>query len=771
MSGKGVAAQKKRRYRSAASQRQARTRRVNWLQWRSQQHMALPSDRLWLLFRFAHLVTHATGSFGTFLSATCSKRVSLQGRQRDIFPLSQLEASECKPSDWSLQRWGLMSQFINAIIGALNWCYGIKAGSSGPARRTAAQADVVHRIVSKALDFEERLQSLAAGSWESFLPDWVPLDVVRPGGAKIGNLCADRVDVLQAAGLCDPTSCLPASVQEVIHSEDTMFRGAPDGLAAYEQVLVEERPEYVRLVARQLRAQQLGLVNTVKAGGGVFAVGKPGGRRQRAVWHGRRVSAAAQPPPKPRHLASPTALALLECPQHGHIRCSKRDASCWFDQLSLPSELQRWMGRPPVTVEELRVIGGLSLDELEHFLLPGESLDASQLFPVSLTWPMGFSWSSYVAQEVLLDICKSSGLDESQVLSCDTATPLSFEQVFAAATDDLMVFSDAGPGHTLKTVRLVDDEFKRRRALRNTSKDVDDQLSATCVGVQLEDGVHLAVPPSRCLAMLFSLLFLLQRQEASPKQVHQLLGVQQWYDLLCRCKLAVYDKVYEFVRDPFDTAVKAVPAIVLFELALGLLLGVFWRVDLRRPFAPLVSATDASTDYGFGASVAEVPISMVRRLARVSEKQGSYVILDGGFAEDVGTHRHGHPHHLELSMDDFVHVFSIRRRHPAHINVLEGEAFVLWLRWFLRSRRRHRTRAVVLVDSAVWLGAAAKGRSSTQLNRLLRKAAALELAGELQVHLVLVPSAENPSDSPSRGVRCTKAKRVPTCVTPCPSRQ
>ena len=225
----GGSAQKKRRYRSAASQRQARTRRVNWLRWRSQQHMALPSDRLWLLFRFAHLVTHATGSFRTSLSATCSKRVSLQGRERDMCLLSQLEASACKPSSWSLQRWGLISQLINAIIGALKWCYGIKAGSSGPARRTAAQADVVHRIVSKALDFEERLQSVAAGSWESVLFDWVPLDVVRLGGAKIGNLCADRVDVLHAAGLCEPAWCLPTRVPEVIHSEATMFRGAPDG--------------------------------------------------------------------------------------------------------------------------------------------------------------------------------------------------------------------------------------------------------------------------------------------------------------------------------------------------------------------------------------------------------------------------------------------------------------------------------------------------------------------------------------------------------------
>ena len=79
---------------------------------------------------------------------------------------------------------------------------------------------------------------------------------------------------------------------------------------------------------------------------------------------------------------------------------------------------------------------------------------------------------------------------------------------------------------------------------------------------------------------------------------------------------------------------------------------------------------------------------------------------------------------------------------------------------------------MVLIDSAVWLGAAAKGRSSTRLNKLLRKVAALELAGELQVHLILVPSAENPSDAPSRGVRrvATKKSRAEV-VAPCASRQ
>jgi len=118
-----------------------------------------------------------------------------------------------------------------------------------------------------------------------------------------------------------------------------------------------------------------------------------------------------------------------------------------------------------------------------------------------------------------------------------------------------------------------------------------------------------------------------------------------------------------------------------------------------------------------------------------------------------------------VSVDDFTDVLCVPRKHEAHINGLEGEVFLLRLRWILRARRRHCSRVVVLVDSAVWLGAAARGRSSTQLNRLLRKAAALELTGDLQVYLILVLSEENPADHPSRGVRFRKAATTSTKFT------
>ena len=193
------------------------------------------------------------------------------------------------------------------------------------------------------------------------------------------------------------------------------------------------------------------------------------------------------------------------------------------------------MGRPWVSFNDLCNIGGMSLAEVEACLLQGEFLVGSRFCAVSRTWPMGFAWSSFVAQEFLLDVCHSAGLSESCILSCQTARPLSSDVVFAAATDDV-------------------GEMIRRGVLRNPAKDVNDELSAICVGVALENGTHLGIPCARCLAMLVGMIHLLSCAEASPKQVHQQLGVQQWFDLLRRCKLAVHDKVYQFARDPHDSS-------------------------------------------------------------------------------------------------------------------------------------------------------------------------------------------------------------------------
>lgn len=304
--------------------------------------MALPHDRLWLLYKLAGLATQSTGRFGCLLKAVVGPSHS-KGRVRDDFIFSITPAPRA-----SVQAISLDNPEVESLAGLCqhsSWgaelvlCGCERADVSTPANFGA------QRPVDGCLDFLDRIQPPTAGTWEALTPDWVPISA-RPAGPKYGNLCAASVDVLAAAGACDPTTCLPQHVQDVVCHEDIMFSNAEAGPHCFEDVSAEDRHEYIKLVVRQLRAKQLALATTAKVGGTVIAVGKPGGTRQRAVWHGRRVSSAAMRPPKPRHLASATALALLECAPGQRIRCSKRDASCWYDQLLLPSSLQRWMGRP-----------------------------------------------------------------------------------------------------------------------------------------------------------------------------------------------------------------------------------------------------------------------------------------------------------------------------------------------------------------------------------------------------------------------------------------
>jgi hypothetical protein len=177
----------------------------------------------------------------------------------------------------------------------------------------------------------------------------------------------------------------------------------------------------------------------------------------------------------------------------------------------------------------------------------------------------------------------------------------------------------------------------------------------------------------------------------------------------------------------------------------------------------MISATDASTTYGFGVSVAPAGEALVREISTYAEKRGDYVVLGTGAGDmkKQQKRRLGVPRHLKLDAHSFKTILSVKARHAAHNNVLEAEGFLLWLRWLLRSKARHSVRTVCLVDSKVVLGGVNKGRSSSlPLLRVLRRIAALQLAGDLLVRLIYVPTECNPADAPSRGLKPRPTKRV-----------
>lgn len=96
---------------------------------------------------------------------------------------------------------------------------------------------------------------------------------------------------------------------------------------------------------------------------------------------------------------------------------------------------------------------------------------------------------------------------------------------------------------------------------------------------------------------------------------------------------------------------------------------------------------------------------------------------------------------------------SYRWEGKERIDILEGEAVVLGLQWYLRKGQAEGHRVVFLVDNQTPIGAMRKGRSSSKrLNKICRKVASLVLAGDLYVDYYYMRIADNPADGPSRKI-------------------
>lgn len=86
-----------------------------------------------------------------------------------------------------------------------------------------------------------------------------------------------------------------------------------------------------------------------------------------------------------------------------------------------------------------------------------------------------------------------------------------------------------------------------------------------------------------------------------------------------------------------------------------------------------------------------------------------------------------------------------------HINILEGEAVLLGLRYLLENKNFHHTVVPWLIDSSALIGALVKGRSSSKrLNKICQKVALLSILSDVKVAWIWVPSSWNPADAASR---------------------
>ena len=242
-------------------------------------------------------------------------------------------------------------------------------------------------------------------------------------------------------------------------------------------------------------------------------------------------------------------------------------------------------------------------------------------------------------------------------------------------------------------------------------------------------------------------------------------------------------------------AISHTPADAHDELVSLLILAPLLESDIRAPVSGCLTASDASP---WAAAAVETDISGVAasELWRYRDRRGGYVRceteLEGiirEIAED-GTERDrsilaavlqnaangdcdaeaGDPfaaataHEARFSwVSELADAlgwrlsFKYKLRLADHINLKELKAYKTVVRRAAARASEHGTRRLVLLDSAVVRGAAAKGRSSSRrLNKVLRSIVCDQLAANLVFGSLPVPTRFNPSDDPTRDRRVRK---------------
>ena len=678
-------------------------------------------------------------------------------RVRDLLPLPMLPQWPSEICCGSLDVL-VCKDTANVCIAALNCLHcGLKDAdsSTGIAKKpTTAQAAAHQHICARVLRFLQRLEDQIGHGlpWEGAFGE---CEESVSAGAKYELLQSAAVDLPATAATCNPCSLIPEEMVHMVSAEHSIF---PNGLThgfVNNVISQQQRMQYVYLTIRELRCGKLCLRTEVKGVGGVFAVGKTFGR-QRKVWDGSGVSDIAAAPPKPRRLANPSSFLDLEIDRGAEVFFSKRDAATFFDILQVPNSLQPWFGQPPVQVAEL-LDCGLCLEDISSFCkdvsLTGLHPDM-MLYPVHAVWPMGFSWSSVVAQETTIAVCKKAGISESNILSLEHEPPASFDEVCFVATDDtVLIHKNREKG--VSTLSDLDAAFEHCGVPRNSNKDVSLASCVTALGCELSNGPAKVEPSSAKLAsVICRTLDVLHNGHASPKAFHALLGIWEWFMLLQRPLFSICASVYDFVRREPGTQPVAVPQAALNEMLVMLALAPLLSVGLDKQPLKFLTASDAAPQYGFGVTVCPCSSSEATDVCRLAERRGDYVRLDSGPGDLPEVARLGKPHYIKQTRERFKTVISCKARWSAHSGVLEAHAYLLALRWIARRACNHHHKAPLLVDAKVVVGAATKGRSSARaLRRVLRAAAATTLAADILPRIVYIPSEANPADAPSRGKR------------------
>ena len=349
---------------------------------------------------------------------------------------------------------------------------------------TASQRLAIVGIIEKCKRLESRLHEHG----ESTSPEAALSHFCTAEGSVHPELVAEFVDLPTRSATCNPSNNIDPLIARTISNPDFIFPEGPPRTPSA-RCPAASRTEYVRLIGRQLLCGKLRLRSSAYCSAPIFVVAKKGGNRLREVWSGDVISAAAIRPPRPRRLGNPSVFTKIVKAKNAQLHFSKRDAKTYFDLLCLPENMRPYFGRPRVNLGKLAECMEVAIEDLRVYLdgCETQSLRSSMyVAPVSVTWPMGFSWSSFVAQEQMTTVCRTAGLEEHQLLCLEAPCPIGCDELVTVATDDV-VFMHTSADVATSRLETFEAALLSYDIEKNDTKDVDCAAEVTALGVHLSN--------------------------------------------------------------------------------------------------------------------------------------------------------------------------------------------------------------------------------------------------------------------------------------------
>ena len=625
----------------------------------------------------------------------------------------------------------LVTKVANQCLQSLNQLHysfaspPLQVGASSLSRRLRDQ------VLAAADDYVGRLEPEAGSSCDgpldfpSFRSD---LELVYASKHCAVPLVAERVALPQVAATADLVSLLPSEVASRYMNPRSLLKPSVDPADVPKVRSKVSSDVLLKLVKRLHGIGMVTFLRRVHVVNGIFGV-KKDIDKIRLILDARPANAHFVEPPKVE-LCTPDLISRLVASTPLPVYVFKMDQDNFYHRFRLPGWLVPYFAIPAVRA------GDLGPEVYEKFGFGPEE----HVFPCFLTLPMGWSHSVYVAQTAHLHFISSeSDFREADMITSDNDFALDRPR-HGLIIDDLFGF-----GTDPSSLSALRDSYKFRcpsaGLLVKPSKDVEPTLELTEVAGLEVDGVAKVVRlTARKMRRLVSFTaFVLERGQASGYEMSVLVGHWIWAALVRRPSFAVFGSVYVFIQKAGFKTFQLWPSVrreLRCVMGLAPLLFASWRA----PFFDRVVATDASTGgLGVTATLASTRecLELAAQVGILPDDSSWDAPVPVGFAN---VHR-------------WVTIASSRWRFDGeHINVLELRALLTGLRWVLSFPSSAGCRVVMLMDSAVVVGAVSKGRSSSySLLVLLRRLSALCLAGGLIICPVWIPSESNPADGPSRG--------------------